>query len=493
MQKKQISLFFALYPALRIFSYFFQPQTPLHSANPVNTTISAAILLAAIYFLWKKDEWGWYIIALEIILGGAGGYLAIGSLSLRTCLLGVSLLIYGIQKILDIKYWKLKNKEIISNIQYPIFLLIIWAGFSAARGYLGGHDIHLVVSDTIPYFFFLYYFPLRELLQSKKFKELCSNALMAAIIGNFALIIFTFIGFSSGHFALQDSYYHWYRDVSLGKITELPFHFYRLVLNEHLLLVPVLLWFIHSVIARSDEGTTKSRDATKGQSPNLNITGTKEIAASRYAGLAMTMLVVMALNLTRIYLLALVVGLLFLFTRQNLKRWLTISISTLIFFCFSFTSIHLIASRGQSLGWELFGVRLQSIASPQIEDSSLSRLLLLPKIIEKIKAHPMLGEGLGATVTVFSPIFKQEITTPHFDWGYLEIIDEMGIIGLFIWLFTIYYLLDAIRKNSLSSKNFFFASIIALLIINLTSPALFHVLGIIWVACIFTITPKFSK
>ena len=40
-------------------------------------------------------------------------------------------------------------------------------------------------------------------------------------------------------------------------------------------------------------------------------------------------------------------------------------------------------SRGQSLGWELLGLRLGSIASPSIEESSLSRIMLLPKIWEK--------------------------------------------------------------------------------------------------------------
>ncbi len=491
-QKKQISFFLLLYAALRIFSYFFSPETPLYAANQINTIISALILLTTIYLLWKKDERGWYIIALEILLGGAGGYLAVGKLSLRTSLLICSIVIYFLLAIKDKRI-----KMILSQTNsYPIILLsslICWGMFSALRGYFAGHAVSLTISDTIPYLFFLYYFPLRELAQSEKFKQIASNALIATIIGNFLLIIVTFINFSSGHFVLQDTYYHWYRDVALGKITELPFHFYRLVLNEHLLLIPALLWLLSIVISNPLRRGEKSlaHQTMDRDSSSLAPASSLGMTIKLTSALAMTLLAILSINLTRIYLVALVVGLLCLFNRANWKRWLTISIFSFLFFIFSFTAIHFAASRGQSLGWEIFGLRLQSIASPQIEDSSLSRLLLLPKILEKIKAHPLLGEGLGATVTVYSPVFKQEITTPHFDWGYLEIIAEMGIIGLAIWLLVIGYWLLITIKNSHST--FQISSLTAILVINITSPALFHVLGIIWLTYLLASALNLSK
>ena len=270
--------------------------------------------------------------------------------------------------------------------------------------------------------------------------------------------------------------------MALGKITELPFHFYRLVVNEHSLLVPVLLYFISRLIQLPPR-----RGAAQGGVGRIEPTPPYP-PAGRDLALTGLLFILLSLNLTRIYLVALILGLACLFTRSNWKRWLTYSFFSLLFFLFSFSSVHFIASRGQSLGWELFGVRLQSIASPQIEDSSLSRLLLLPKILDKIKAHPLLGEGLGATVTVYSPIFKQTITTPNFDWGYLEIIGEMGIIGLVIWIVNIGYLILVMRKNILTNKQFYFASLGALLVINLTSPALFHVFGVIWTTYLFAKT-----
>ena len=459
--KKQFFLFLGTYGALRLFSYFFSPETPLHSAHPLNTAVAGVILLLTIYFLVKKDIRGWYIIAAEMILGGAGGFLAIAGISLRTVLLVASLTIYGLQKLKDCKKIIKENKIFC----FFVFLFFCFLGFSALRGYYLGHSPRLIIADLIPYLFFLYYFPLKELLQKNLFppqrdparggtifKSLIFNLLLAALIGNFIFIILTFAGYSSGLLALQDSYYHWFRDVANGKITELGFNFYRIVLNEHLLLVPLLIVFIHRIIQNKKD---------------------YHLSFIIYLLLITTL----SINLTRIYLVALAAGLLFLFSKTNWKRWLAVTFISCFLFLISFTTLHLIASRGQSLGWELFGLRLQSITAPKTEESSLSRLLLLPKIWGKIKTRPLLGNGLGDTVTVYSPIFKQEITTPHFDWGYLEVVAELGILGLLAWLFLISYLLLSFIRFSPS----FTASIISLLAINLTSPALFHVLGVVWI------------
>ncbi len=485
MHKKMFGWFLALYALLRIFSYFFPPATPLYSANLINTVVSLIVLLITIYLLFKKDECGWYIVALEIILGGAGGFSAIGQLSLRTCLLIASLSIYFTQKIRNKKYEIFKKNKTTS---YFLFLIIGAAGLSALRGYLQfHHDLHLVIADIIPYLFFLYYSPLCGLLKSERFKNMASNAIVAALFGNFIFILFTFAGFSSSIFVMQGGYYHWFRDVALGKITELPFHFYRIVINEHLLLVPVLLYSVSKImLPRQGEVQSEIKgygDTKKNRNDKLSL----------YLFISASLLIILSLNLTRVYLLALAVGMLILLNRTNWKRWFTVSFVSFFIFIFSFTSIHFLASRGQNLGWELFGLRIQSIVSPSLEESSLSRMLLLPKIIEKIKSAPLIGHGLGDTVTVYSPVAKQVITTSQFDWGYLEIIDELGTVGLLIWLLVIFYLLIKIYQDSSSSKQFYLASLIALLTINITSPALFHVLGIIWLTYLFAvIKPKFN-
>ncbi len=452
LSKKQIYLYLAIYFGVRIFSYFFSPSTPLYFANPVNWFFSTAILLVVVYFLLKKDIHGWLLIASGLILGGAGNFLEIKGISLRTLLLVSSMLIFFYQIIKEGQYREFfKNKPAF----YLLFFIFLAVTISAIRGYYLGNAPRLIFADTIPYFFFLYYFPLKQLLLSEKFHKASFNMLVAAIIGNFIFTYFTLAGFSSGVFVLQDSYYHWFRDVASGKITNYGTGFFRIVLNEQLLIVPLFLWIFAKRISEHREYIMKVAGAM--------------------------LLAILTINITRIYLVALAVGILFLFSFKNWKRWLAYTAGALIFFVMAFSLTHLAATKGKSLGWEYLGLRLQSIALPQTEDSSLSRLLLLPKIVEKIKLHPLLGNGLGDTVTVHSPVFDVNITTPHFDWGYLEIWAEMGLLGLLAWGLLIGNLIFKIKQN-----RGLLASVVALLVINITSPALFHVLGVVLIAYFFS-------
>ncbi len=449
--KTTITKFLILYFVVRLFSYFFSPQTPLLIQHPINTIFSVLIFILTIYWILKNDERGWYMVVGEIILGGSGGYLKLEFVSLRTALLITTTSIFFVRKIYSekINFFKQFKLE-----HYLLFILIGAAGFATLRGLYLHHTRAAVFSDFIPYLFLLYFFPLQQLWFSNRFREFSKYIIISTIFGNALLILFTQIGLSSGFIVLQDNYYHWYRDVALGKITDLNLNFYRLVLNEHLLLVPLALYFISDII--------------KNKITKLNIS------------ILLSLLFILANNLTRIYIVALATGIVVLFSTKIWKKWLLVSLTVIVGFVMIFTTIHLLASRGQSFGLEIFGLRLQSITSPQLEESSLSRLLLLPKILEKIKSNPILGSGLGDTITVYSPIFKTEVTTPHFDWGYLEILTEMGLCGLLIWITLIINVFYIIIKNKNEyNKNIITAILVSILIINTTSPALFHVFGIL--------------
>jgi O-antigen ligase len=203
-------------------------------------------------------------------------------------------------------------------------------------------------------------------------------------------------------------------------------------------------------------------------------------------------LVVLAINLTRIYFVALLIGILASFRKGVWKNWLGYSLASFLIFIISFVGLNLLVSQGKSYGLELLGLKIHSIARPSIEESSLSRLLLLPKIEEKIKNHPLLGSGLGTTITVYSPVLKKDVTTPHFDWGYLEILTELGLIGLGAWLALLGYIIKKIVQTNDDTKRGFLVSTATLLIINITSPALFHVLGIVWIVMIASYAPSIT-
>lgn len=463
---KKIFIFVGVYVGLRIFSFIFSPSTPLYEAHIINNITTALFFLGTMLLLLKRSDEGWYLIAGEFVLGGSGGYFALYNISLRTLLLFGSISIFLIQQRKNIIGYVKKYQNFICILSLLYIVIII----GALRGYLLDNEISLIIADVIPYLFFLYFFPLQQIITSEQFKTFALELIYSAIIGNFILIIFTFVGFSIHLFVLQDQYYHWYRDVALGKITDAGANFFRVVINEHLLLVPLFIFFFVQKITKK----------------YLNL---KHAILNFIPFLC---LIILTINLTRIYLLSLTAGILSILRMSNWKRWLLLSITSFLIFIISFVTINLLLSQGKSLGLELLGLRIHSIARPSIEDSALSRVLLLPKIKEKIIEHPLFGNGLGDTITVYSPVFKKEFTTPHFDWGYLEVFSELGLIGFLSWIILIGYSIKMITKIKDDIKNAFLISFITLLIINITSPAIFHVFGIVWIIVIssYSLTKK---
>lgn len=433
-----------IYGLLRLFSFLHGPITPLQPQTPINTAVAVIIAILVAYLIVKNDERGWYLVAGELILGGAGGFLSIGPVALRTCLLVISSIIFYGRLVIagTIKQTFINNKKVCLVIS----LTIAAAGLSATRGLVIGHGTAAVAADFIPYLFLLYYLPLTKLLQSVNFQNFAGRSVAVAVVCNLIFVLITLAGFSSEVLAMQGDYYHWFRDVALGKITDVDNGFFRIVLNEHLLLVPIFLLFLKQFL---------------------------DTQSKKYLWTVILILPILAVNITRIYLVALAIGILFLFNKNYWKRWLAWSTASVAIFIMAFTTIHLVANKDHTLGLDLLGLRLQSVARPMTEDSSLSRLILLPKILDKIKQHPLWGTGLGDTVTAYSPILKQAITTTNFDWGYLEIMAEMGVLGAAAWIFLI------LISCKILFHNHNLAPFIAILAVNITSPALFHVLGIL--------------
>ena len=117
--------------------------------------------------------------------------------------------------------------------------------------------------------------------------------------------------------------------------------------------------------------------------------------------------------------------------------------------------------------------------------------MILNSIFEIIKSNPIFGIGLGATVTFFNTMTYETVTTRHFDWGYLEMLAELGAFGTLAFLALIVFTMSAVIKKIKSAidwQDFYvglLAGIASLLVINITAPTLFHVFGILFF--VFTI------
>jgi O-antigen ligase len=144
------------------------------------------------------------------------------------------------------------------------------------------------------------------------------------------------------------------------------------------------------------------------------------------------------------------------------------------------------ASRGNSFGLDLLGIKMSGIRSMASDPSGAIRLALLPDIFRSIKKSPWLGSGLGTTVTYTDPLTSQVMTRSQFDWGYLEMIAELGIIGTIVYLIFLMSILSNLffRLAESNDKQSLYlgliAGAIALFVVNITTPALFQGFGVIY-------------
>lgn len=428
-----------------------------------NQIIATACILSFSYFCFKNIKLGWLILMTELILDGAGHFFELQSLLLRTWFLGIFGLIWLIKKI--------QTKSLILPSQAIVYSLFGLAGmviFSVLNGFIHHHSTLSIAQDMILFCFLILLFPALEWkIDSEK---IFSSLIKVWIWGTSLFSLLTFFIYTSGLGKLPDLYYHWFRNSAAGKITDLGNQFFRIVLPEHLFVVPIIL-----VLAA------------------YLITDLKNKKLWFYLS---SSLFILALNFSRIYFLALAVGFLVLAFKHSGKKWLIVSGSSAVVLLSIFFTTHLIASRGQSSGLELLGLRLGGTTAPNSDVSGAIRLAVLPDAIRQIKAEPWLGSGLGATISYTDPTSKELVTRTQFDWGYLEMLAELGIIGTLIYFIFFFIVLNQTKKAAYASQSSeplirgLFAGTISLLVTNITTPALFHGFGMLYLVVIIVITTK---
>jgi O-antigen ligase len=427
------------------------------------------ILMAFGIIYFKSIDMAWMIILGEFFLGGAGHFLEFFGLSLR------SMLVFTFVALWVLHHASVKALRHMLHIRHRLFYLFIPFGIaitaSVVLGIVHNHAFLNVIRDAIPFSFFILLLPFYYYVQKSTTQEYLIRLLLVFILGSALFSLFVFIVYSGGLGILQDTFYHWFRDVAMGKITNMGTGFFRIVTPEHLLIVPATL-LISSLLIRD------------------------ELHHKLWRIFLFLSLMILVLDFSRTYFLALAVGMICLKYKHSWKRWSIITATAMLLTLLIFTNISLLASGGKTLGLELFGVRFGSVLEPELEPSTYTRTALLPPIFDQIQEHPILGSGLGATISFYDPVRLQNIKTPQFDWGYLELYTELGLFGFVSFLAIIMMIIFelVIKIESLSDYHDFYVGIlggaIALLVMTLTSPALFHVLGIFYLVMTLTLAIK---
>ncbi len=438
--------------AVRAMSYAMAPHIILQNI------LAAALVFTLIILYFKKPTYAWYLVLAEIFLGGSGHFVEFYGLSIRTLFLVVYVCLYtGHQILTRHKRAELLIPRTLYLLLGTFILSVLWAALS---GMLHHNATKLIIQDVIPFAFFALLLPAHQLVKDKSSYPFLIRLALVFIFGSALFSLLTLILFSTGTTLLQGSYYHWFRDIVGGKLTNMGNGFWRIVAPEHLLVLPITL-VVSSLLMRQKRNTLL------------------------YAAL-LACLFILTINFSRGYFLALFVALIPLLYKHTFKQWFTTSAITCASILLIFCTTSFMASAGTTFGLELFGLRIQSFTSPRIEESTYTRSALLTPIVQKFKSHPIVGSGFGSTVTFINPVTQKEITTPQFDWGYFEIITEFGLIGALVYFFLvafIIYLTILYIKTTTLHPDFLvgiLGGLVSLLITNITAPALAHVFGILY-------------
>lgn len=427
-----------------------------------NQLIAAGLIITFSYFCFKNLKLAWLLLLTELLIDGAGHFFELQGLLLRTWLLGIFGLIWLIKKSRN-RDFKLPARSIFISL---ITLGLVICG-AMINGYFSGHSTTIIIQDALLFAFLGLLFPAIE-WKEDSVKPL--NIITKVwIIGSALFSIITFAWYSSGFGVLRDSYYHWFRNIAAGKITDLGQHFFRIVLPEHELIIPVILILAAFLIWNKNIQTNRTK----------------------LWGFMLVCLAILTLNFSRIYFAALALGFLFLFSKKLFKQWFTVSAICAVSIILIFFGLHLTASRGQSIGLELLGLRAAG-ANLQTDTSGAIRLAILPDALRQIQARPWFGSGLGATVTYVDPATHLSVTRSQFDWGYLEMLAELGIVGTLIFLIFYSTVLYQLAKLKTPLGRGLLAGGFSLLLINVTMPVLFHGFGILYIILLIAVANDVS-
>ena len=477
-----------------LFIIFFEllSLTTFLLINKINLFSLALVLITLVVFIisLKNIKLGLYIALTELIIGSKGYLFFLPilnfNLSLRIAIF-VAVMIAWL-------FWLIKNKKtsgiktIITNNKELLVLaiIVIWGLIFA---FIQNNQLSNIILDFNAWLYFLYIFPFLTVFKTHKFVETLMQIITASITAiAVKSMIFLYI-FSHTKF-LSQLIYKWGRDTGWGEFTAIGGNLYRIFSQAQ---IYALIGFFIVMGYLIFKGRLNYR-----------------IPSNQYLSIILfSLLTIIILSLSRSYWLALIVTFFILIViglilyKHKIKHVASILLRLGFLFILSYALIVSIINfpypetEGMSDASAMITSRL--IMS---ESAVSSRWSQLPNLSKAIAKHPIIGSGWGTTVTYQSQdprILNEDnpegwYTTYAFEWGYLDIILKIGLIGMIIYLFIIFKL---IRKSwQLFKKNIdpYYRSIIiglilglvALMITHFFSPYLNHPLGIGYIIILYT-------
>lgn len=396
----------------------------------------AIIFFASLILFIKKPEIGIYVVGTELVIGSFGRLIASG-ITLRMVLFCALMIAWIINEV--------KNLSSYEKLRIPLSIIVLLGlvALQSFHGYISNFSLSSIISDANSYLFFLLTLPLSR--YSKKIdRKIAKNIFFVAIVW---LSIKTLLIFAIFTHLLQpffDSWwYHWIRDTRVGEITGYGNGLVRVFFQSHLYAA------VGAILLLCGNFFTQQK---------------------RFVLLTLSFATLL-LSLSRSIWIGVIFGLLTLIIYKMYKKnlhWLDIRI--FVFSCvgsvflISFLYYLPVGIKTTEPLYRLFTLRAENLSQ---ETAALSRWQQLPLLWDAITKKPLLGYGFGSSLLVGG------ISKSAFEWGWLDIWFKMGIAGVLIYAWIIFY----IGKNIIHKENIY--PLLTLLIItHAFTPYLNHPLGI---------------
>lgn len=448
------SVFFSLLALVLSYGVYFNSW--------VNLLAYLAIIALALVFAVKKMEYAIYLALGELFIGSFGYLFSLNfsgfKISLRVGLFAVIMLVWLAKLLLElISQWRLGDylalrKSTLFKWYIILGLFIAWGFFS---GYMRGNGVSNVFLDGNAWVFFLYFLPFYDTLDREHLPRILS-ILAGANIVLFLLTLGTFLSFYLNADWAMKNLYFWLRDLRLAEITFIADHYWRVFIQSQIFSAVGLLIFFTLWIK---ETAGRQKHWLLVLSVVSSFTVMLSLSRSFWLGAAAALGCLFILLLFKYHL--------------GIKKT-AVALGVLILI----------------LGAE--GAILYPLLSLRAEDAGgvggSSRLNQLVPLEIGIRQSPLIGSGFGKEMTYKSTdprVLAQNssgwYSTYAFEWGYLDIILKIGLLGLLAYL-----LLQSRIVQGLGIENWEMGALalglIVILVTNVFSPYLNHPLGIGYLA-----------
>lgn len=478
-------------------------------AFPIVGTISFFLILLVVFWFARKNLlFGVGALLFEVAIGVKGYLFSFALFGFPVSLrLALFILIFGLW------FWDVvRNKRYVAfantSLFKPFAVFTIMLVIGMIVGVLNGNDLKNIFFDANGYLYLAFMFPIFAVSLSKVAKKKLVSIVLA---GSFALTLFSLFAalqFTifhqdsrpdladaiSSELAIDDeedeeqekishsvtakeelndpfliartfenkkpATYRWTQDVAIAEISYLAGPFFRVFSPGQIFSLFLFIFSLFVVLRKS-----LKKDVIASYVPDL--------PKGFYAALGIISFLTVILGFSRSLWLGLLASLVIFLLYIPFRKAVMLSLAAAA--CVILLGFGLSVASPQA--YSLIERRVESIVNPSSESAGSNRLNVIDPAFDVVARNPVIGSGFGTTIEYESVVPEKfgTLRVFSFEWSYVDMLTEVGAVGLLLYIYFIYIIYARLGKRS---NVLFQALILALLIINIATPYLNHPLGI---------------